>query len=388
MANRNFYRQQLKQRQLPLESTAEDDRLMALISTNIDKQTPAGANMMEVARTMSTPSPFDLLAQSSSIGETKQAPSQMMDRSPGMTDVTPIMSLAGAQRKRRNNSIFDQLVGAQSKALESQRKGVGTLENMIREYQDKIKAEGKRVDLTPFLALTDFVSGGKSAQNYKAPKDRSGDILAMERALQKERGALTNQEIDLLKTRLSAQLAREKAAKDSSGKMLTASTGDQLADLKTQMDTIGGIYNDWKTRVKDPRDGSGQTSKLGSYFSGWVPGSSEAEYDDLRKQRAQLIGKALEGGKLTDVDYEKYMQFLPTLTDTEAQAQRKLNNLSETLSKKHNDAMQTFNALGFTTGTLSPLKPKKVGERGSSEGDTKTYNGITYKRVGDEWVAQ
>jgi hypothetical protein len=81
-------------------------------------------------------------------------------------------------------------------------------------------------------------------------------------------------------------------------------------------------------------------------------GKTAASINAAMQQRAQVIGKYLEGGKLTDGDIERYKKQLPQLSDAPEVAQAKVDSLRRLLSQKQNQELEALQSAGYNTGQM------------------------------------
>lgn len=358
---------QYQKSQMPLESTAEDDRLMQLVATNLSKQTPAGANMLEVARTTASPSPFDLLETSGLLAGSQRAPAKAIAAralaAAPQVDMGPINEIAQGAKKAKQQGIYDQLMTAQSQALESQRAGVGNLEKLVKEYQDKIKKQGTRTNLAPFLALADFAAGTNLSQTYQAPKDRSLELIQLEKALQKERGALTGKELDLLKTQLAVQLKRDKMATGVG----SLTKGQEALDKEFAKDYAkyyaGGGYADSLKGIQQLRDVI-NTLKSGKDVTGgtigYLPDAFVSLYDPEAVSAKETVEEVVQrnlrlilGAQFTEKEGERliaraYNPRLDEKTNLE-RVERLLNQMEQAANSKA-QAAEYFEQFGTLKG--------------------------------------
>jgi hypothetical protein len=80
---------------------------------------------------------------------------------------------------------------------------------------------------------------------------------------------------------------------------------------------------------------SGTFGPLAGLFSAVNPGGKERITEDELNTAAQTIGRALEGGKLTDADIQRYKrEILPGITDSPERAQEKINRLRQLLQQR------------------------------------------------------
>jgi hypothetical protein len=75
-------------------------------------------------------------------------------------------------------------------------------------------------------------------------------------------------------------------------------------------------------------------------------------YDAQLKANAQIIGKYLEGGKLTDSDIERYKDILPNHNDSPDIAEKKAVVLQNLIAQKQNAEGAALQQAGYNTGNL------------------------------------
>lgn len=247
--------------------------------------------------------------------------------------------------KEQLNSLINLSINSQQKEIEQQ-----------KAQLSQLQSQPKQMDLTPLAALADAWSGQPGlARAYQAmkPQDNTMKIQGLQQQLMQQEQGLIGDRLSQLKTLTAFEKDKNKAEK---GKNLTASAVSELADIETQFNSVDEIFTDWKSQVEEQR---GRFGRVGSLASRLNPGSSENVYNDSRRLKAQVIGKALEGGKLTDVDYEKYLKFVPELDDTEKQAKSKLTNLQKELSNRYNTSIKSYSKGGFDVENFSNLNIKE-----------------------------
>lgn len=109
------------------------------------------------------------------------------------------------------------LEAAQMQSFQNQQKGIDDL----AQYAQGIQGQEVQTDLTPLAALTDAWTGSKFAQSYKAPESgtaKAAQVAALKQALNKERGALTDDEIALLKAKINALTTQSIFGQKQAGK--------------------------------------------------------------------------------------------------------------------------------------------------------------------------
>lgn len=106
--------------------------------------------------------------------------------------------------------LLAQLGGAESAALAEQGKGIKGLE----AEADKLRAKDLKTDLSPALALYDSWFGTNTASQYTRPQteeERDAQVLALEQAIQKNRGAMSDTEVSLIREKLGLAEKRVEA---------------------------------------------------------------------------------------------------------------------------------------------------------------------------------
>jgi hypothetical protein len=266
---------------------------------------------------------------------------------------------------------FNSLIKRQTEGLSSQREGLKDIESQIAELQ---KPQETNAIAPILMAASDLMAGTQFMKGYQTPEQkeqtRKSQVLGLQMQMQKAKGDLTDKEIDLFKAQYQDALGRERLAQEENllklklgaeagnkPKTLTASETEQLADLKDQMGSLDNVYTDWKTRVGPT---TGPVDYVGNKASGFFPNTDVSNYKTNLKQKAQLIGKALEGGKLTDVDFEKYIDFLPQPGDTDKRARSRVQNLKDALEKKYSQRVQTFGEAGYDVKGFTAIKNKPL----------------------------
>lgn len=95
---------------------------------------------------------------------------------------------------------------------------------------------------------------------------------------------------------------------------------------------------------------STRASRFTSRMIGALPfiDTDEERYERTRRKAAQLIGRSLEGGKLSDADYEsKYIDFLPSSSAPEETANKDFADLEAFAVAVKEGRLQSFDRSGF-----------------------------------------
>lgn len=190
------------------------------------------------------------------------------------------------------------------------------------------------------------------AQNFQ----KEGYSVGPDGKLSVDKGGKAD--LDRQKTRaeigeLNAKAAKEaRAGAGGGGKVLPASqaesAGMATAASKALDDVTGLVQQNGD--MMGPVTGR-VSSLLGSAQIG-DQGMQAANLKAAMKQRAQVIGKYLEGGKLTDADIGRYVEQLPNLSDSPEVAQAKVASLRRLLSQKQQSELDALQAAGYGTGQI------------------------------------
>jgi hypothetical protein len=299
--------------------------------------------------------------------------------------ISPGLSTAesDAAFQRVNQKVLD--------SRKQQEAGVADIDQLISQLEGAPLPTGlNAVDLTPFAIAVDALTGSNFApkvgmlEKPETEQERKSKILGLKQLRQKSIADITDKDIELAK--LAHQTAQQKemwkyglakeGLKAGDVKNIPASAAEQLGDLKTQFAAAEDLYKDWSGKV-------GGTSSVGGYLQlrggQYIPNTDLASYRDNLKQKAQMIGKALEGGKLTDVDYEKYIHFLPQAGDTTERAEQRIKLLMDEISKKRANLIESFGQAGYSVGGYSGLPKVKVGSDGEGPAIGAVEEGHRYK---------
>lgn len=115
---------------------------------------------------------------------------------------------------------------------------------------------------------------------------------------------------------------------------------EALSEMLNLGDRIGEMAAQWKAQAGGPMSAVTSNLGLGMQFtdaSQWK-GSSQ-------KFHAQTIGKPLEGGRMTDADFPKYLEgFIPAASDTEEAARNKTKNLVKYAVGVYRNKLKTLDA--------------------------------------------
>jgi len=138
-------------------------------------------------------------------------------------------------------------------------------------------------------------------------------------------------------------------------KRLPASVVQGIAGLKNANLMLDNLGKDW-------------TDKANNWWSGmsqYFVATDATSYNDRRKPTAQVIGQILEGGKLTDSDFARYMNMLPTAGDGEDRKNNKIKALKELLRIKREGEGRSLTAAGYETRGIGAPAPGSLESLGA-----------------------
>jgi hypothetical protein len=256
---------------------------------------------------------------------------------------------AGMGANPYEKQYIDALISAQG----LQKEGIGSIQKRILDLQNAPQRQDGLQQA--IIQAADLWGGGGGSFNKMyneanpnlTPQQRQAAITQLEDTLRKSKGDLSDSEIAVLKAKMGFAEAKIKAGQKGEGAQLPAGQAERIADLDTIGGQIDDLENQWVESFGSKRKGKNDYSIMAGIKAGLLPGSEEAMYEDSRKLKAQTIGRALEGGKLTDVDYTKYMKFIPSPSDTPARAKEKIENLRKYAENTKKTLVKTLGQSGY-----------------------------------------
>jgi len=176
-----------------------------------------------------------------------------------------------------------------------------------------------------------------------------------------------------------AAQAQEFGGANSSIKQLQ----DYDALLNKNSDVTGKGFEKGALRAKE---------KVKSFFSGGNDVANRVEALTAAQQKvAQVIGKYLEGGKLTDADIMRYREMLPTVSDNPQVAAAKSAQLQKLIAEKQAQEKSSMSQAGYQSGRMQQAEPNVQGlglldsKPQGLVNDIKEIGGKKYKRVNGGW---
>jgi hypothetical protein len=143
--------------------------------------------------------------------------------------------------------------------------------------------------------------------------------------------------------------AMEALALRNEGK-LPASEAKDLGGSDAALKAIDSLSKDWE----------GKASGIGSIATQYLPGSEASTYSPNLKATTQIVGKYLEGGKLTDSDMPKYAAMMPQPGEPQNVKDAKIATLKRLIAEKRASEGQALAGSGYKvpSGDLVTLRAR------------------------------
>lgn len=191
-----------------------------------------------------------------------------------------------------------------------------------------------------------------ASQEEKAKEEEAAKAkFAAEKMTNAEELALKKAELGLKQRELGIKEARVGQEK---GKPVTAEQAKLVASLDTSEQQLSEIEKEIEKNADVMGPIAGRVAPLSPYAS------QTKGFDARMKLAAQKIGVALEGGKLTDQDIDRYRQMLPSLTDAPETAKAKVQVVRQLLQQEKESQLGSMKAGGYEVSKYSEAKPKMM----------------------------
>jgi hypothetical protein len=108
----------------------------------------------------------------------------------------------------------------------------------------------------------------------------------------------------------------------------------------------------------------------------YIPGTDDntniTAYENQKKAMMQKIGTYLEGGKLTDADFEsKYLPMAPAFDDAPALKEKKMAILENMVKQRQNSELDSYGKAGYKVGNFSHATDLPMNPLSSASSDLK-----------------
>jgi hypothetical protein len=96
-------------------------------------------------------------------------------------------------------------------------------------------------------------------------------------------------------------------------------------------------------------------------------GKKAAEIDALANQNAQVIGRFLEGGKMTDADVPRYKSMMPSITDSPEVRKAKAEALSKKIAERQSAELEALGGAGYNVQGIPRAQQEKLAAQANAQ---------------------
>lgn len=164
--------------------------------------------------------------------------------------------------------------------------------------------------------------------------------------------------VDPLVNALRSQQLIEKQNEAKYGKAISANDASAFGDYNAAFKALERAKQAYDSNQDLTGPVQGRLNKGLGFFEIGDTGKRFKAFDAQQKINAQVIGKALEGGKLTDADIDRYKDMLPNEKDSPEAAKEKATILQNMIAERQQEQITALKRGGFNTKNLeaSPMQ--------------------------------
>ena len=239
---------------------------------------------------------------------------------------------------------IDQDIDAQKNAILNARENVSMHNNVIAQMRQK----GLDFDSSVLAAKQVQIEGLKRhmdvlASEYKGPESQAKAQM-FNAAMDQKLADLKIQQDNAVKTRLTHVLDKMPAP---GGKAINESTAKELGEANSATKNAQDILKQF----------NGSAEGFGGWLMSFLPMNDASRYEDRAKVAAQVIGSYLEGGKLTDPDFKRYLSELPQPGDGKEKARNKVDALVKLISTRQASQKAALAGSGYNVRGIKDAAP-------------------------------
>ena len=171
---------------------------------------------------------------------------------------------------------------------------------------------------------------------------------------------LENRELNREVSKENAAATRELARAAQS--RLPAGEAVALGGADAAVKAVDALSADWDSLA----------SEIGSGVKQFVPGTDANVFLPALDTTTQVVGKYLEGGRMTDNDVPKYKRMMPQPSDTKRQKEAKIAALKRLIEGKRTEESKALKGAGYRVPESDA--PKTVRVRRRDTGDTDEFS--------------
>lgn len=152
---------------------------------------------------------------------------------------------------------------------------------------------------------------------------------------------------------LQLQALQQKKDESKQGKMLPASEAVNIGGANASFKALEEASKAFESNKDISGPYKGMISKGQGFFEIGDVGRRAKAFDAQTLANAQIIGKYLEGGKMTDSDIDRYKKILPNIGDSPEVAQKKIIIVQNLIAQKQQSEKQALEQAGYNTKSLN-----------------------------------
>lgn len=163
-------------------------------------------------------------------------------------------------------------------------------------------------------------------------------------------------DLDEEEKRLSIALKQKELNAKGAGKVLPASDATALGGANAAISSVDDAvsFADENQDIMGPQSGIMGTFESVKRFGGMDSSADRYDvFDANMDQRAQVVGKYLEGGKLAEGDVPRYRKMLPTRGDTPAVVRGKAESLKRLIAQRQAEEKRALGGAGYDVNSVA-----------------------------------
>lgn len=254
----------------------------------------------------------------------------------------------GAQRII--DDAIQRNIDGQKANLANARENAKDKQNLLHFYM----TQGMDERQAEHAARADYIEQAQSQLATEAAKYKAPQIQANAQSLNAQLDKAKAVEMANLKTATVTRQVTTAPLKQGQGggaQQLPAGEATKLGEA------TGAVQNLDRLAKQFEEKGAGGAA---GFIKSLIPFTDARKYSDDVRAAAQVIGGYLEGGKLTDTDYEKYMNLLPKAGETEESVRNKINNVRALIGQRQGSQKAALAGAGYDVAKI-PSASANVG---------------------------
>lgn len=265
--------------------------------------------------------------------------------------IASVFGAIGASFSHGPNYVADALhrevdadIDAQKNNIMNAKEGVSMHNNLVAQMRqkgldfDQAVLTAKQMKLEQVKRQIDILGS-----EYKGPES-AARATALNAAMDQKLADLKIQQDNAMKARLTHVLDKMPAP---GGKAINESTAKELGEANSATKNAQDILKQF----------NGSAEGFGGWLMSFLPMNDASRYEDRAKVAAQVIGSYLEGGKLTDPDFKRYLSELPQPGDGKEKARNKVDALVKLISTRQASQKAALAGSGYNVRGIKDAAP-------------------------------